>query len=141
MHCDRALDSGYLFRRTKELTKLAFQSHSPACVIQYWLGPTTQTIQAVTTSIQPVIPHPPLIMGLRLLSQRTPGALPSESKQWGVQTNATMSGTPIILPLTAKLLRGVVSDGGNYNNPCGLDTNTGKLYATKTAVAFIVLCA
>ena len=61
--------------------------------------------------------------------------------QWGIQTNVTMSGTPIILPLTAKLLRGVVSDGGNYNNPCGLDTNTGKLYATNTAVAFIVLCA
>lgn len=61
--------------------------------------------------------------------------------QWGMQTNVTMYGTPIILPLTAKLLRGVVSDGGNYNNPCGLDANTGKLYATNTAVAFIVLCA
>ena len=61
--------------------------------------------------------------------------------QWGLQTNATMSGTPIILPLTAKILRGVVSDGGNYNNPCGLDANTGKLYAPNAAVAFIVLCA
>lgn len=61
--------------------------------------------------------------------------------QWGIQTNVTMSGTPIILPLTAKLLCGVVSDGGNYNNPCGLDGKTGKLYAPNAAVAFIVLCA
>ena len=60
--------------------------------------------------------------------------------QWGLQTNATMSGTPIILPLTAKILRGVVSDGGNYNNPCGLDSSAGKIYASNTAVAFIVIC-
>nr|DAZ19265.1 MAG TPA: hypothetical protein [Caudoviricetes sp.] len=51
-----------------------------------------------------------------------------------------MSGTPIILPLTAKILRGVVSDGGNYNNPCGLDSSAGKIYASNTAVAFIVIC-
>lgn len=61
-------------------------------------------------------------------------------RQWGLQTNVTMSGTPIILPLTAKILRGVVSDGGNYNNSCGFDANTGKIYASNTAVAFIVLC-
>ena len=61
-------------------------------------------------------------------------------EQWGLQTNATMSGTPIILPLTAKILRGVVSDGGNYNNPCGLDSSAGKIYASNTAVAFIVIC-
>ena len=61
-------------------------------------------------------------------------------EQWGLQTNVTMSGTPIILPLTAKILRGVVSDGGNYNNSCGFDANTGKIYASNTAVAFIVLC-
>lgn len=60
--------------------------------------------------------------------------------QWGIQTNATLSGTPISLPITAKILRGVVSDGGNYNNPCGLDGAAGKLYASNTAVAFIVLC-
>lgn len=60
--------------------------------------------------------------------------------QWGLQTNVNMSGTPIILPLTAKILRGVVSDGGNYNNSCGFDANTGKIYASNTAVAFIVLC-
>ena len=51
-----------------------------------------------------------------------------------------MSGAPIILPLTAKILRGVVCDGGNYNNPCGFDANAGKIYASNTAVAFIVLC-
>lgn len=62
------------------------------------------------------------------------------NKQWGLQTNATMSGAPIILPLTAKILRGVVCDGGNYNNPCGFDANAGKIYASNTAVAFIVLC-
>ena len=62
------------------------------------------------------------------------------SRQWGLQTNVTMSGTPIILPLTAKILRGVVSDGGNYNNPCGLASSTGKIYASNTAVAFIVIC-
>lgn len=61
-------------------------------------------------------------------------------RQWGLQTNATMSGTPIILPLTAKILRGVVSDGGNYNNPCGLDSSAGKIYASNAAVAFIVIC-
>ena len=61
-------------------------------------------------------------------------------EQWGLQINVTMSGTPIILPLTAKILRGVVSDGGNYNNPCGFDLNTGLLYAPNAAVAFIVLC-
>lgn len=61
-------------------------------------------------------------------------------KQWGLQTNVNMSGTPIILPLTAKILRGVVSDGGNYNNSCGFDANTGKIYASNTAVAFIVIC-
>ncbi|WP_440339552.1 hypothetical protein [Megasphaera sp.] len=60
--------------------------------------------------------------------------------QWGLQTNVTMSGTPITLPLTAKILRGVVSDGGNYNNPCGFDASTGRLYASNTAVAFIVIC-
>ena len=60
--------------------------------------------------------------------------------QWGLQTNATMSGTHIILPITAKILRGVVSDGGNYNNSCGFDATAGKIYASNTAVAFIVLC-
>ena len=60
--------------------------------------------------------------------------------QWGLQSNATMSGTPISLPLTAKILRGVVSDGGNYNNSCGFDASTGKVYASNTYVAFIVLC-
>lgn len=61
--------------------------------------------------------------------------------QWGLQKNVTMSGTPISLPITAKILRGVVSDGGNYNNPCGFDSNEGKLYASNTAVAFIVICS
>ncbi len=61
-------------------------------------------------------------------------------EQWGLQTNANMSGTPIILPLTAKILRGVVSDGGNYNNSCGFEANSGNIYASNTAVAFIVLC-
>lgn len=59
--------------------------------------------------------------------------------QWGIQV-VVNANTPINLPISATILRGVVCDGGNYNNPCGFDSSTGKIYATKTAVAFIVIC-
>jgi hypothetical protein len=58
-------------------------------------------------------------------------------QQWGLQSAS--SSTKIILPITAKFIRGVSCDGGNWYNSCGIDAD-GKFHcSSEMAVSFIVI--
>lgn len=60
-------------------------------------------------------------------------------RQWGLYVKKTTATEKIVLPVTSAFLCGSVTDGGNGNNPYGLDWKL-NVYGPSGGVSYICLC-